>query len=462
VGSARTVDGGGRLGLAGPVVLGVIGGAGLVALAGIAFVAVVAARSGPGADRATTRPSPVADRLGNPPVALGLRAGTRGAGGRFVLGASVVAVSAVLATAVFTASLDAFVSKPEQYGWPYDVGVTVNYGYGGATEQAAIARSLDRPEVQRWGLVSIDVSATVEGETVPAVAAFPGRAAPRLPVIEGDTPVGPDEIAVGAKTADELGLGVGSRTRVETPYGARDAVVRGLVVLPPVGAFQSARTSLGTGILLSPRFLAALVADAERELGVEPGQLGDTLPAFVGIDLRPGVDADRFLARIDDELTSWATNGIRPLTYAAPVRPPTVSNVAGMRGVPILLAGTLALAMAIALMLSVAMGARARRRELAVLRALGFVGRQLRATVRWQSLVVVAVGLLVGLPVGLAMGRAVYRLFAIDLGVRPEPVVSLPFVLGFVVTTVLIGLLAAAAPGRRAARVAPAEVLREE
>jgi ABC-type lipoprotein release transport system permease subunit len=462
VGSARVIDDGGRLGLSAPVVLVVIGTAGLVMLAGIAATAMAASRSAPAAGDEGARRSPVADRLGRPSVALGVRAGTRGPGGRFVLAAAVVAVAAVLATAVFTTSLDAFVSKPERYGWPYDVGVTINFGYGGATDRSAIASSLDRPEVRHWGLVSIDISATVKGETLPAVGAVPGFDALRLPVIEGAAPVGADEIAIGAETADELGLRVGSRTRVETPYGARDAVVRGIVVLPPLGAFQSGRASLGTGVLFSPRFLAALIGDAETNVGVGAGAIGDALPAFVGVDLQPGVDAEEFLADLDDELPSWAVNGVRPLTYASPVRPPTVGNVAAMRAVPVSLAGVLALAMAVALVLSVAMGTRARRRELAVLRALGFVGRQLRATVRWQALVVVGVGLVVGLPVGVAIGRVVYRLFATDLGVRPQPVVSLPFVLVFVAAAVLTATLAAAGPGRRAARVSTAAVLRDE
>ena len=122
--------------------------------------------------------------------------------------------------------------------------------------------------------------------------------------------------------------------------------------------------------------------------------------------------APRFLADISDELPTWDANGAHPFVYAESVRPATVANVAAMRAVPIALAGVLALTMAIGLTLAIAVATRARRRELAVLRALGCVGRQLRASVRWQALTVVGVGLLLGVPLGLATGRLAYGAFA--------------------------------------------------
>ncbi len=133
-----------------------------------------------------------------------------------------------------------------------------------------------------------------------------------------------------------------------------------------------------------------------------------------------------------------------------------------MRAVPVALASLLAVTMGIALVLGTAVATRGRRRELALLRALGCVGRQLRATVRWQSLTVVAVGLGVGIPVGLASGRIAYRAFASGIGVRPDPVVSVAWVSIVIAVTVAIGLVAAAGPERRAARVPAGEILRHE
>ena len=48
---------------------------------------------------------------------------------------------------------------------------------------------------------------------------------------------------------------------------------------------------------------------------------------------------------------------------------------------------------------------RQRRRQFAVLKALGFTQRQLAASVAWQSSVAALVGVVVGVPVGIALGR---------------------------------------------------------
>ena len=464
VASARAIDPAGRMGLSASAVLLVVGGS-VVVLAGGILVAAASAsgsRSRESTPAAPSRPSRVLALSANPSLTLGIRAATAAAGGRALVGASVAAVTAVLATVVFSTSLAGLVDRPERFGWPFDVAATINYGYGETTDQAAIEATLDRPEVERWGLASLSGGLTVNEETMPYVAAGPGFDAIPLPVVEGQLPVADDEIALGSQTADRLGLGVGSRVMVNTAYGAREASVRGLVVLPPVGPFLADRTSLGTGALLSARFHQAILFAAEREAGMEPGQLVDTLGGFVAIDLRDGVDPAEFLAAISDQLPTWDVNGVPPFVYAEPVRPATVANVAAMQAVPAALAGLLALTMAIGLMLAVAVATRARSRELAVLRALGCVGRQLRSTVRWQALTVVGVGLVVGIPVGLALGRVAYRAFATDLGVVPDPLVPLPLVLALVVVTIGMGLLAAAAPGHRAGRITAGEALRHE
>lgn len=463
VASAGAVVPDGRLGLSGVVVLAVLGGSAATLAVGLVLVARAAAK---GDGRTESRGASRAQRslapAGSPPLTLGVRAAVAGAGARALLGASVAAVTAVLSTSVFSASLDALVSRPERFGWPYDVAATVNYGYGGSTDPAAIAATLERPEVAHWGLAISYLPLTIDGRTVPSLAARAGFDALRLPVVEGSLPVAGDEIAVGTKTARTLGLHVGQRVLVKSFYGVREATVRGLVVLPPIGAFGSDRASLGNGMLVSAPFIQAILGQAETGAGAPPGALSDGLVGFVGVDLRPGVDPDRFLTTIREQTRTWDGTGALPFVYPRPVRPPTIANVAAMRALPTALAGMLAAAMAAGLFIALAVAVRGRRRELAVLRALGCVGRQLRASVRWQALAVVGVGLVAGIPLGLAAGRITYRGFATGLGVRPEPLVSLAWMLLLVVATLAIALLAAFGPGRRASRVAAAEVLRNE
>jgi ABC-type antimicrobial peptide transport system permease subunit len=115
--------------------------------------------------------------------------------------------------------------------------------------------------------------------------------------------------------------------------------------------------------------------------------------------------------------------------------------------------------MAVSVVTGIASGTRARRRELAVLRVLGGVPRQVRASVRWHALVVVAIGLAVGLPVGIAAGRVAYNAFARDIGAATTPAVP-PLLLGLIVLTgSVLALLAAAGPARSAGRWRVADVL---
>jgi putative ABC transport system permease protein len=138
--------------------------------------------------------------------------------------------------------------------------------------------------------------------------------------------------------------------------------------------------------------------------------------------------------------------------FTDPVRPASVVDVAAMRRVPILLAAAFALTMAVSVVAGIASGTRARRRELAVVRALGATPRQIRASVWWHALTVVMVGLVVGLPLGIIVGRLTFAAFARDLGVAPRPFVPLPLVLVTILVVLTVGVVSALLPARSAAR----------
>ena len=147
-------------------------------------------------------------------------------------------------------------------------------------------------------------------------------------------------------------------------------------MLPSIGPFESDRTSLGTGVLLSAPLFEAVVGGRG---------LADGLSGFVAIDLAPGRDPAAFLADIRADLPGWDPFGVAPPSYAKPVRPATVVDVASSRRVPAFLTLVLILTMAVSVVSGIASGTRARRRELAVLRAMGIVPRQVRASVRWHD-----------------------------------------------------------------------------
>ena len=107
-------------------------------------------------------------------------------------------------------------------------------------------------------------------------------------------------------------------------------------------------------------------------------------------------------------------------------------------------------------------GVRRRRRELALLKTLGFVRRQVRATIGWQATALAAIGIVVGVPLGLVVGTLVWRAVADGLGIDAST--SFP-VLAVAATAVGAVVLAARSPGgppRAAGRVRPAVALRSE
>jgi ABC-type lipoprotein release transport system permease subunit len=126
------------------------------------------------------------------------------------------------------------------------------------------------------------------------------------------------------------------------------------------------------------------------------------------------------------------------------------------------LAAILAAAAITALGLTLITSVRRRRREFALLKALGFTRWQLAATVAWQSSVPAIVGVIFGLPLGIAFGRWLWTLFARGISVVPDPSApSLPMVV-VALGALAFANLAAVIPERVAARTPTAVLLRTE
>lgn len=105
-----------------------------------------------------------------------------------------------------------------------------------------------------------------------------------------------------------------------------------------------------------------------------------------------------------------------------------------------------------------------RQRELALLRAIGASGRQVRRSVLFEAGVVGLVGSGLGVAAGLGIATGLYALLdALDLGL---PSGGLVMSTRTVVVTVLLGtivtLFAAFTPARRASRIAPVAAMREQ
>jgi putative ABC transport system permease protein len=105
---------------------------------------------------------------------------------------------------------------------------------------------------------------------------------------------------------------------------------------------------------------------------------------------------------------------------------------------------------------------RHRGRDLAVLKALGFLRHQVSLTVVWQASTLAVLALVIGFPAGVAAGRWTWLAVAVNLGVVPEPVLPARLLVLLAVATILVANLVAAVPAWLAARTRPAIVLRAE
>ena len=130
-------------------------------------------------------------------------------------------------------------------------------------------------------------------------------------------------------------------------------------------------------------------------------------------------------------------------------------DLSGVSGLPLILAFVLMLLACGIIAHTLLTSVRRRRRDLAILKTVGFVTRQVRATVAWQATALACAGLIVGVPLGLLAGRWAWILFASQEAIVPAPVIS-PLTLLAIPAVLLLANAIAAIPARSAARTQPA------
>jgi putative ABC transport system permease protein len=277
-----------------------------------------------------------------------------------------------------------------------------------------------------------------------------GSPGPTRPVIiAGTAPAAGDEIALGAATMRAAHTGIGETVNLTLDQAeGHPAPVRmrvtGTAVIPPNPYLA---TGPGEGAAITVPGLARIDPAAARQPG--------GLPFLVRF--APDVSRDAGLAAVTNDVKYLPTPVI-----AAAERPANVISLARLPDVPVLLSGLLTLLAAGTLAHMLVSSTRRRRRDLAILKALGFTKSQLRAAVAWQATTIMAIALLIGLPAGIAAGRWAWRVFAAQLGVLPEPALQPVAILIAIPGALALANLIAALPGQAAARTRPASVLRSE
>jgi ABC-type antimicrobial peptide transport system permease subunit len=124
----------------------------------------------------------------------------------------------------------------------------------------------------------------------------------------------------------------------------------------------------------------------------------------------------------------------------------------------VVLAGGALVALGLTLLSSV----RRRRRDIALLKALGFSRRQVVVTVAVQSTIAVGLGAVIGIPLGILAGRTLWNVFANSIHAVPRVVVPASSLLVIAAVALLLANVIAALPARLAAKTSPAILLRAQ
>jgi hypothetical protein len=349
-----------------------------------------------------------------------------------VLG-TVLALAAVVAALVFGASLTHVVGDPRLAGWNWDV--AVGSPHSGDTAAQTIPKL--RADAALTGFTATALGdGNIGGQDVPVVGVQTLRGHVVPPLLDGRLPAGPREIALSGGELRALHRSVGGVVRARTTRGVVALRITGQVVLSP--EITNEQVALGSGGVMT---LAGL------------GTLSRT-PFPVNVYLvtlrHPGDPAA--MARLQREF---------PGVVLPAVPPPEVREVRGVNDLPLALACVLTLLAVGTIAHTLVTSVRRRRRDLAILKAFGFVGRQVRASVAWQATAIAGTGLIVGLPLGVAAGRWAWTALADAFAIQPVTVVA-PGLLLAVPAVLLLANAVAAIPARTAARTRPAVVLRTE
>lgn len=457
IGIARAAEPHPGLRVDAPVLL--VGGVGLVLVTTVSALpaALLGLRTrvrAVGASRLTGVAS--AGRL-SPAAAQGVRFALVGGGARSIpmrstLTAVTFATTAVLATAAFGASLTALIETPERYGQQWDR--MIDGQFGPAPAGRIVERMRDVDEVQGIaGGTYGDVS--VEGVVVPGFDLEDLKGSVSVGIVEGRPARQAGEIVLGGETMDQIGLSVGDTAQVDVGSGPTPMQVTGRGVFPHMQRGSFTRTGLGVGAQLPGGTLETF---ADTEVPPDYAYEGH-LYTFVMIDA--GGDTAALDLALDELRASIEADG--SFAFLRQDQQPTrIRDLDRVRVVPGLMAGVLAVVAVAALAHLLVTSVRARRAELALLRALGFSRRQLRAAVAWQASVIAVLAAVIGVPLGIALGRLIWGWFEEGLHAAAPAETPWSWAVVTVPVLLLVANLVAAIPGRAAGRTSPASILRDD
>jgi putative ABC transport system permease protein len=278
----------------------------------------------------------------------------------------------------------------------------------------------------------------VLGETEFATAVDPGmREVISMEWTEGSQDVlanlGDDGAFVDDGYADDHGLSTGSTVDVTFPNGeTRTFTIEG-VFDPPSG-----------GSPFGPVTISAAAWDAQVE---RPRNLF----SFLNVE---GGESDANQAKLDEALAEF------PNAKAQDRQSFIDNQISGLSAVLNILYVLLALSVIVSLfgiVNTLVLTVFERTREIGMLRAVGMTRRQVRRMIRHESVITALIGGAIGIVLGVVLAALlIVRVDFIDF------VLPVPQLVVFTIAAILVGIIAAIFPARRAAKLNPLEALQYE
>jgi ABC-type lipoprotein release transport system permease subunit len=361
---------------------------------------------------------------------------------RTSVGGAVVGLTAMVAALVFGASLGHLLASPPLYGVTWDTEIWNNNGPRAVPAAEPVVRA--DPDVATAAYIQTGLDFQFRGQALLGFAFAPVKGTFDAVMLTGRAPAQADQVAFGANTAAQLGVRPGATLTGNAEHpDAPQVPVRmvGTAVLPP----GDVSAHLGDGVIVTRQALVRLAGGQARD------------PYVIAVTFRPGAGPAAEV-RLDHRLAA-----VDPNFYTqAPATPTDLVNFGQIEDLPVILGLVLAVLALLTVAHLLVTSVRRRRRDVALLKALGFTPGDLGRAVAWQAATLAVATLVAGIPLGIVAGRVAWRLFAGQLGVVPGVSTPITLLALIVPTAIILAVLVSAGPARTAMRIRPAATLREE
>ncbi|MYS89732.1 MULTISPECIES: ABC transporter permease [Streptomyces] len=266
-----------------------------------------------------------------------------------------------------------------------------------------------------------------------------GAKDPRYPLVSGHAPKGPGEILIDSETAKRAGYRVGDTVRMS---------VDGPVLTPRItGIFTTDDGNVAAGGSLT-LFDTATAQKLFGKAGVYDQ---------IDVKAKPGVTQAALKAQLDEALPKGTVSTTTGKQLADDQAKSIAESMSGMQTALLVFAGIALFVGTFIIANTFTMLVAQRTRELALMRAVGASRRQVTRSVLIEAFVVGAVAAVAGLVAGIGIGAGLRSLMGTFGGSVPDgPLVVKPTtIVAALAVGIVVTMLAAWLPGRRAAKIPP-------